>query len=49
MFHEILKAWFLFVENWGYLSVLVDGAPSSIVPIPSEIVMPPATGQLRAK
>ena len=39
----MLKAWFLFVENWGYLGVfLLMALESSIVPIPSEIVMPPA-------
>jgi membrane protein DedA with SNARE-associated domain len=43
VFHELLKAWFLFVENWGYFGVFVLMAlESSIVPVPSEIVMPPA-------
>lgn len=43
LFHELLKSWFLFVENWGYLGVfLLMALESSIVPVPSEIVMPPA-------
>lgn len=42
-FHELLKVWFHFVEHWGYLGVfLLMALESSIVPIPSEIVMPPA-------
>lgn len=42
-FHALLKVWFHFVETWGYLGVfLLMALESSIVPIPSEIVMPPA-------
>src|ERR1044071_9209164 len=42
-FLELLKIWFHFVETWGYLGVfLLMALESSIVPIPSEIVMPPA-------
>lgn len=42
-FHELLRVWFRFVETWGYLGVfLLMALESSIVPIPSEIVMPPA-------
>lgn len=42
-FHELLKIWFHFVETWGYLGVfLLMALESSIVPIPSEIVIPPA-------
>jgi len=42
-FHELLRIWFHFVEAKGYLGVfLLMALESSIVPIPSEIVMPPA-------
>ena len=43
MLHELIKVWFTWVENWGYFGVFVLMAlESSIVPVPSEIVMPPA-------
>jgi membrane protein DedA with SNARE-associated domain len=43
MLHEWLKAWFDLVESWGYLGVfLLMAMESSIFPVPSEIVMPPA-------
>src|SRR3954451_13678007 len=43
MFHEMLKIWFQWVEQWGYTGVFVLMAmESSIIPVPSEIVMPPA-------
>lgn len=42
-FHEFLKIWFEKVEEWGYTGVFVMMAlESTIVPIPSEVVMPPA-------
>ena len=42
-FHELLRVWFHFVEAQGYLGVfLLMALESSVVPIPSEIVMPPA-------
>lgn len=43
MMHDLLTAWFRLVEQWGYWGVFVLMAvESSIVPLPSEVVMPPA-------
>ncbi len=43
MFHQMLVSWFNFVRDWGYLGVfLLMALESSIVPIPSEVVMAPA-------
>lgn len=43
MIHDLLRAWFEFTREWGYLGVFVMMAlESTIVPVPSEIVMPPA-------
>ena len=42
-FHALLRIWFHFVEAQGYLGVfLLMALESSIVPIPSEIIIPPA-------
>src|SRR3954466_7506146 len=42
-FHHLLRVWFQFVEQYGYWGVFgLMALESSIVPIPSEIVMPPA-------
>jgi membrane protein DedA with SNARE-associated domain len=42
-FHALLRIWFHFVETQGYLGVfLLMALESSVVPIPSEIIMPPA-------
>ncbi|MBI3544600.1 MAG: DedA family protein [Deltaproteobacteria bacterium] len=43
MLHSLLTSWFNFVRDWNYLGVfLLMALESSIVPIPSEVVMPPA-------
>ncbi len=43
MFHELITSWFHWVEQGGYTAVVVLMAmESSIFPVPSEVVMPPA-------
>lgn len=43
MFHQLLNTWFTWVQDWGYLGVvLLMAMESSIFPVPSEVVMPPA-------
>jgi membrane protein DedA with SNARE-associated domain len=41
--HELIVTWFEWVRDWGYLGVLLLMAmESSILPVPSELVIPPA-------
>src|SRR3954469_25942800 len=41
--HALILFWFNFLKTWGYLGVVVLMAmESSIFPVPSEIVIPPA-------
>ena len=43
MLHDLLQTWFGWVQDWGYLGVVILMAmESSIFPVPSEIVIPPA-------
>ncbi len=41
--HSLIALWFGLVQKWGYLGVIVLMAmESSIFPVPSEVVIPPA-------
>ena len=41
--HHLLQVWFGWVQGWGYLGIiLLMAMESSIFPVPSEIVIPPA-------
>jgi membrane protein DedA with SNARE-associated domain len=41
--HELVVTWFEWVRDWGYLGILLLMAmESSILPVPSELVIPPA-------
>jgi membrane protein DedA with SNARE-associated domain len=43
MLHQFLNTWFQSVQDWGYLGIiLLMAMESSIFPVPSEIVIPPA-------
>jgi membrane protein DedA with SNARE-associated domain len=43
MMHELIATWFGWVRDWHYLGVfLLMAMESSILPVPSELVIPPA-------
>jgi membrane protein DedA with SNARE-associated domain len=43
MFHSLLRLWFELVRDWGYLGIaLMMGIESTVFPLPSEVVVPPA-------
>lgn len=43
MFHQLIATWFHWVDAWGYGGiVLLMAMESSIIPVPSEVVIPPA-------
>ena len=43
MLHSLIETWFHWVHDWGYTGVIILMAmESSIFPVPSELVVPPA-------
>lgn len=43
MMHDLIATWFHWVHDWGYFGVfLLMAMESSILPVPSELVIPPA-------
>jgi membrane protein DedA with SNARE-associated domain len=43
MFHSLLRVWFELVRDWGYVGIaLMMGIESTVFPLPSEVVVPPA-------
>ena len=43
MLHHLIDIWFSWVQDWGYWGVaLLMAMESSIFPVPSEVVIPPA-------
>ena len=43
MFHDLMGVWFQLVHDWGYAGVaLLMAIESTVFPLPSEVVIPPA-------
>lgn len=43
MIHELITIWFSWIYDWGYVGVfLLMAMESTILPVPSELVIPPA-------
>jgi membrane protein DedA with SNARE-associated domain len=43
MLHDLMRTWFEWSLQWGYLGIFVMMAlESTVIPIPSEIIIPPA-------
>ena len=43
MFHSLLRLWFELVRDWGYAGIaLMMAIESTVFPLPSEVVIPPA-------
>src|SRR6202043_3672559 len=41
--HHLIQVWFEWVEQWRYLGIiLLMAMESSVLPVPSEVVIPPA-------